>query len=176
RVKIGDFGLAKQLRSDAHLTQSGTFLGTPLFASPEQIKGGAVGVRTDVYSVAATLYYLLTGQAPFQKSNATATMARIVSEAAPPMRSVRPELPAALDRFVLRGLGRHPARRWRDLARFRQALLRFMPDHPSIAGMGMRLGAYLLDAALFLMLALLTRTALGWMAGPEDLSLGVRIG
>jgi hypothetical protein len=174
-VKIGDFGLAKQLRGDAHLTQSGTFLGTPLFASPEQIKGGAIGVRTDVYSVAATLYYLLTGQAPFQKSNATATMARIVSEAAPSMRSVRPELPAALDRVVLRGLERHPGRRWRDLARFRQALLRFMPDHPSIAGMGMRLGAYLLDAALFLALALLTRTALRWLAGPEELSLAVRL-
>jgi hypothetical protein len=175
RVKIGDFGLAKQLLNDTHLTQTGTFLGTPLFASPEQIKGGAVGVRSDVYSVAATLYFLLTGQAPFQKNNATATMARIVSEPAPPMRSVRPELPAGLDRVVLRGLERQPGRRWRDLARFRQALLRFMPDHPSMAGMGMRLGAYLLDVAPFLLLALLARRLFGWLAGPEDLSLGVRL-
>src|SRR5947207_6192778 len=66
RVKIGDFGLSKSLVSDARLTRTGTFLGTPLFASPEQIKSEKVDAQSDVYSVAATLYFLLAGKAPFQ--------------------------------------------------------------------------------------------------------------
>ena len=60
RVKIGDFGLAKSLLGEAHLTKTGTFLGTPLFAAPEQIKRETVDAQSDVYSVAATLYFLLT--------------------------------------------------------------------------------------------------------------------
>src|SRR5262249_699276 len=58
------------LTGDANLTQTGHFVGTPLFASPEQHKGEPVDVRTDVYSVAATLYYLLTGKAPFEGGDA----------------------------------------------------------------------------------------------------------
>jgi len=61
RVKIGDFGLSKSLDGGADLTRNGTFLGTPLYASPEQIKRDEVNERTDVYSVAATLYYLIAG-------------------------------------------------------------------------------------------------------------------
>ncbi len=96
RVKVGDFGLSKSLLgSDAELTRTGAFLGTPHYASPEQIKGEQVDARSDVYSVAATLYYLLAGGPPHQASEATQALARIVSEEAPPVRSVRP--PRGLD-------------------------------------------------------------------------------
>ena len=152
RVKVGDFGLSKSLVGDAALTRTGTFLGTPLFASPEQIKSEAVGPQSDVYSVAATLYCLLTGRAPFQGGDSAATLARIVSEAPPPMRSLRPRLPAALDRVVLRGLERDPAKRWRDLDEFQAALLPFLPDRLSIGGLGVRFGAFLIDYALFAVL------------------------
>jgi eukaryotic-like serine/threonine-protein kinase len=168
RVKIGDFGLSKSLVSDAHLTQTGTFLGTPLFASPEQIKGEPIDFRSDVYSVAATLYFLLTGQAPFQKGNAAATLARIVSEPAPPVRSLQPDVSPALDKVVLRGLERNRFRRWRNLVEFRTALLQFVPDQPSFAGMGMRLGAYLLDAGLFLLLGNLLGVLLWWLSGQQE--------
>jgi hypothetical protein len=145
RVKVGDFGLAKSLVSGAALTRTGSFIGTPLFASPEQIKGEATGPASDVYSVAATLYCLLTGKAPFQGSDAAATVARIVSDAAPSMRSLHPEVPEALDRVVLRGLERDPERRWRDLGQFRAALLPFMPGQLSLVGLGVRFGAYWID-------------------------------
>src|SRR5262249_47678393 len=112
RVKVGDFGLAKSLVQESHLTQPGTFLRTALFASPEQIKCEAVDAQSDVYSVAATLYFLLTGRAPFQAAETMATLARKLSEEPPPMRSLRPELPAALDKVVLRGLARDRKRRW----------------------------------------------------------------
>ncbi len=96
-VKIGDFGLARTLMSnDDSLTGSGVFVGTPLFASPEQLKGKRVDVRTDVYSVATTLYFLLTGTAPFQGSDAAGVVARIASEDPPSLRSRRPDVPPAL--------------------------------------------------------------------------------
>ena len=134
RVKVGDFGLSKALVGGDALTQTGAFLGTPLFASPEQIKSEAVGPQSDLYSAAATLYCLLTGHAPFQGGDSAATLARIVSEAPPPMRSLRSDLPAALDKVVLRGLERDRTKRWRDLAEFRRRCCPSSPDgSPSAA-------------------------------------------
>jgi uncharacterized RDD family membrane protein YckC len=154
RVKIGDFGLSRALVEEARLTQTGMFLGTPLFASPEQIKQETIDVRTDVYSVAATLYFLLAGHAPFAEGNATAIMARVISEPVPSLRTRRPEIPPALDRVVLRGLERERTRRWQNLDEFRAALARFLPDQLSLGSLGLRLGAYLIDSALFFLLAL----------------------
>ena len=88
RIKIGDFGLSKSLARGVHLTQTGAFLGTPQFASPEQVRGETVDQQSDLYSTAATLYYLLTGQAPFESNNAAVTLARIVSDPLPPMRTL----------------------------------------------------------------------------------------
>lgn len=148
RVKVGDFGLAKSLVSESKLTRTGTFMGTPLFAAPEQIKLEATDAQSDLYSVAATLYFLLTGRAPFQTGDVLATLARIVSDDPPSMRTVRPELPRALDKVVLRGLERDRKRRWRDLDEFRKALQPFLPVKPSLGGIGLRFGAYLIDSIL----------------------------
>jgi hypothetical protein len=156
RVKVGDFGLAKSLIGSASLTKTGTFLGTLLYAPPEQIKGEGIDVRTDVYSVAATLYHLLTGRAPFEGKDPAATLARTVSERPPPLRKFRPGLSRALERVVLRGLERDRDDRWRDLEEFRQALLSFAPGRLAPAGPGPRLGAFLIDfMLLFPLLSLL---------------------
>ena len=86
RVKIGDFGLSKSLQLEGHLTRTGSFVGTPLFASPEQVRGETVDLQTDVYSVAATLYFLLTGRAPFQSKDTTIALVRIAADPAPSMQ------------------------------------------------------------------------------------------
>jgi hypothetical protein len=146
RVKVGDFGLSRSLAAGSHLTRTGGFVGTPLFASPEQLRGEPLDARTDVYSVAATLYYLLTGQAPFQHHDGAALIARVVSEPAPSPRRLRPDIPRALDEVVRRGLERQRERRFPDLAAFREALLPLLPGQMTIAGLGLRVGAYLIDA------------------------------
>jgi hypothetical protein len=166
RVKVGDFGLAKSLGGGAHLTRTGAFIGTPLFASPEQIRGERVDEQSDVYSAAATLYCLLAGKAPFHGSDPAATLARIVSDDPPPLRGVRPELPASLERAVLRGLERDRARRWRDLEEFRRALLPFIPGRVSLAGLGARFGANLLDVTAVSLGVYVTLFAVG-LALPE---------
>ncbi|HEV3145009.1 MAG TPA: protein kinase [Gemmataceae bacterium] len=145
RVKVGDFGLAKMVAEDDKLTRTGTFIGTPLFSSPEQIKRQPLTPQSDVYSVAATLYFLLTGQAPFSGGDAMAIAARIVSEDAAPVRSLRPEVPRALERVVMRGLARNRDDRWPDLDSFRQALLPFLPGQLSLGSMGPRFGAWVID-------------------------------
>jgi hypothetical protein len=152
RVKVGDFGLSRSLVGGSHLTRTGGFVGTPLFASPEQLKGERLDGRTDVYSVAATLYYLLTGQAPFQHSDGATVIARVVSEPAPSPRRLRPDIPPALEEAVLRGLERQRERRYPDLAALREALLPMLPGQMSIAGLGLRFGAYLLDSLPFMVM------------------------
>jgi len=148
RVKVGDFGLSKVQVGSANLTRTGAFLGTPLYASPEQIKVETLDGRTDVYSTAATLFYLLTGRAPFDRGDASATMARIVTEAAPSARERRPEVPPGLDRAIRRGLERDRERRFADLDEFRSALVPFLPGRVLPANPGLRVGAYLFDYGL----------------------------
>jgi uncharacterized RDD family membrane protein YckC len=166
RIKIGDFGLSKSLAPGAHLTRTGAFLGTPLYASPEQIRADRVDEQSDVYSVAATLYFLLTGRAPHETGDATATLARIVSEPAASMRSFRAQIPANLDEIVLRGLERLRDERWRNLADFREALLPFVPGRVTPAGFGVRFGAFLVDAIGLRILGAVVSVVLGALALP----------
>src|SRR5262249_27570091 len=95
--KVGDLGLAKAVQEEGDLTRSGTFVGTVMFASPEQIKRQKLDAQSDVYSVCATLYYMLTGKPPFGGADALAAATRIVTEDPPAVRSLRPSIPAALD-------------------------------------------------------------------------------
>jgi serine/threonine protein kinase len=80
RIKVGDFGLARSLERDVQLTRSGVFLGSPLYAAPEQVRGRQVDLRSDLYSVGATLYAVLTGRSPYHGENLGEVLARILSE------------------------------------------------------------------------------------------------
>jgi eukaryotic-like serine/threonine-protein kinase len=159
RVKVGDFGLSKALKTDARLTQSGAFLGTLLYAAPEQIRNDRVDHQADVYSVAATLYFLLTGRAPFQgeDTDAAAALARTLTDPPTPIRKLRNDVPTTLEVVVLRGLERLRERRWQNLEEFRLALLPFVRDQRSWSLFGWRIGAYLLDVCLIAAVVTLLR-------------------
>jgi serine/threonine-protein kinase len=107
-VKVADFGLAKDLSLDLHLTTPGMILGTPLYSSPEQALGKAVGVQSDLYSLGATLYHLVAGHPPFQSSNALDTLVRHAIEPPPPLPA---DVPAPLARLILGLLAKEPAQR-----------------------------------------------------------------
>ncbi|QVL33604.1 protein kinase [Telmatocola sphagniphila] len=154
RVKIGDFGLSRSLTRDGSLTQTGAFLGTVLYASPEQIKGEPVDFSSDVYSVSATLYFLLTGRAPFQQDNMTAALAQVISEDAPPIRRFRKEIPKNLESILARGLERDRDRRFPDLEELRAALVALIPGSMRTAGFSVKIGAFILDD-IFVELALI---------------------
>ena len=154
RTKVGDFGLAKSLISNADITQTGTFLGTPQFAAPEQVRHEKVDPRTDVFSVGATLFYLLTSQAPFQ-GDAAAVIAQIVADEPPPIRSIRPDIPKSLQRMIARCMSKKPKRRYQSVSELRRALLPFSNEGVSMADVGRRLAAYFLDTLLVSILAVM---------------------
>lgn len=150
RVKVGDFGLSKSLAGSGsnHLTQTGAFLGTVLFASPEQIRGEPLDYSSDVYSVAATLYFLLSGQAPFHHENAATALAKALSDPAPRIRATRPDVPEQLEWIVLRGLERDHTRRWQTLEDMREALADLLPERQRPPRPRALVGAYVLDRIL----------------------------
>ena len=151
RVKVGDFGLSKSLgvsEGGRHLTQTGAFLGTVLFASPEQIRGEQVGYDSDVYAVAGTLYYLLSGKAPYQHESMTAALAKAITEPPPNLRTYRPDVPAELDAAVLKGLERDRDRRWQSLSEFGDSLRDLLPSNNRPARPRVLALAYLIDVVL----------------------------
>lgn len=144
-VKVGDFGLSRSLDTDVRLTQSGAFLGSPLYASPEQIKGRDVDLRSDVYSCGATLHALLAGRPPFLGQNIGEVLARILSESPPSLRAARPDVSAELERVVARAMEREPGRRFQDHASFRAALEPFLDGEDQPAARTRRALAFALD-------------------------------
>ncbi len=161
RVKIGDFGLSKSLdgqgQQQKQLTSSGAFLGTVLFASPEQIRGEELGYDSDVYSVAATLYFLIVGRAPHHHISMTAALAKVISEPPPSIRSQKPDVPKTIERVVFRGLERDRNRRFGSLEEFRDALHDVLPERQLPSRMRTLVSAYLLDV-VFCLICLATPT------------------
>lgn len=146
-VKVGDFGLSKSLVADADLTRTGTFLGTPAFAAPEQIRRAPVDQRTDLFAVAGTLFYLLTGEPPFT-GDATAVIAQIVADEPPKLRRKRPDASTLLSRVLERAMQKDPRKRFQTAKQLRLALLPFSSGGSSFADVGRRLAAFFLDVVL----------------------------
>lgn len=108
-VKVTDFGIARI--TDASRTRTGLVLGTPSFMSPEQLAGQPLDGRSDLYSLGATLYQLLTGQLPLQAESMAALMYRIANDTPTDLRGLRPDLPAGLAELVAQLLAKAPAAR-----------------------------------------------------------------
>jgi tRNA A-37 threonylcarbamoyl transferase component Bud32/pimeloyl-ACP methyl ester carboxylesterase len=142
QVKMLDFGLAKLLEpgkaasatsSDslaatitaaaaAPGTRQGAVLGTLAYMSPEQAQGNPVDARSDVFSLGSVLYEMLSGKRPFQTDSNLMTLAAILRDPVPPLRSVRPEVPPDVERVVARALEKDPANRYPSAAEMRDDL------------------------------------------------------
>ncbi|MFK7769733.1 MAG: protein kinase [Mariniblastus sp.] len=153
-VKIGDFGLSKSLISnDVNLTQTGTFMGTPSYAAPEQIRGGELDGRTDGYAVGATLYFLLTARTPF-KGDAMSVTAQIMTDTAPSTRKFNPKIPKELDNVISKCLQKDPVKRFQDLEDLKVALLPYATQPDTITDAGRRLAAFMIDQCFIQIVAL----------------------
>src|SRR3954468_4826508 len=114
-IKVADFGLAKTADTDRHLTQTGMTVGTPFFMSPEQVEAKPVDRRTDLYSLGATYYSLLTGRNPFEDlGSAVQIMYAHCHGPIPDPRSVNPAIPEACARIVSRAMAKTPAERYQS--------------------------------------------------------------
>ncbi|MEV6364903.1 protein kinase [Nocardia asteroides] len=124
RVLLTDFGIARPRDDVHHLTQTGTFTATLAYASPEQLTGAHLDHRSDQYSLACTLYSLLTGVAPFEDTNPVLVIQGHLQSPPPSLRAHRPDLPAALDAVLSRALAKRPADRFDTCSEFAAAARR----------------------------------------------------
>ncbi len=111
-VKVTDFGIARV--ADASRTRTGRVLGTPSFMSPEQMAGGRVDGRSDLYSLGVMLFQLVTGSLPHASDSMARLMHQIAHEPAPDVRSLRPELPEGLAQAIAAALEKRPELRPAD--------------------------------------------------------------
>jgi len=122
---VTDFGIAKAVTAAAaeNLTQTGTAVGTPAYMSPEQAAGEAeLDGRSDIYSLGAMVYEMLTGRTPFTGPTAQAIIAQCFTEPPPPMARARDGIPEGVEQAVLRALAKVPGDRFASAMQFAQAL------------------------------------------------------
>src|SRR4051812_20193976 len=121
-VKVMDFGIARALDCQEHLTRHGLVAGTAKAMSPEQIRGAQADVRSDIYSLGIVLYTLLAGRPPFEADSDVALMKAQVEQAPPPLRALAPDVPPAVEAAVMRALQKDPAARFQTVGEFSRAL------------------------------------------------------
>jgi serine/threonine-protein kinase len=171
-AKVADFGLAHLLDSTARLTKTGSSLGTPLYMSPEQVEGRAkdISPRTDVYSLGAILYEIVTGHVPHEGETMMEIYGRIVHDDPKSMTSWNPATPQDLQTVALKALEKDPQRRYASAKDFADDLARYLAGEPVLARpqsrsyrlyRAVRKSRVARAAALLLGIALLASAAVG---------------
>jgi eukaryotic-like serine/threonine-protein kinase len=151
---VTDFGLVKLLEADSHMTHSGVIIGTPSYMAPEQAAGhhAVVGPRSDVYSLGAILYEMLTGRPPFQEETPLDTLVQVLEGEPASLRQLNPKVPHELELVCLKCLAKDVTERYtaaelaEDLDRFTrgeairarphsfaQRLARWLRQEPALA-------------------------------------------
>lgn len=138
RPHVTDFGLAKRITESASLTKSGAILGTPSYMAPEQAAGarGQVGPASDVYSLGAILFYMLTGRPPFQASTAVDTVLLVLEQEPPLPRLLNPRANRDLEMIALRCLQKPSDLRYASAEALADDLQAFLNDEPISARSG----------------------------------------
>jgi len=130
QVHVTDFGLAKHMDSDSSVTGSGAAIGTPHYMAPEQAGGHSdrVCTQSDVYALGAILFACLTGRPPILAETVVQTLMQVVHQPAPPVSSLRSEVPVDLETIVAKCLEKNPAKRYGSTAKLAEELDAFIED------------------------------------------------
>ncbi len=135
RVYVMDFGLAKLANIQGSGTVTGAILGTPSFMSPEQASGrpGEIDRRSDVYSLGATLYVLVSGKPPYDGETVTEVLVKILTTEPEPLRKVCPSAPLEIEAIVDRSMRRVKGERYATAKELAEELTRFLEGQPVLA-------------------------------------------
>jgi serine/threonine protein kinase len=123
-IKLGDFGIAAIIGPETRCDESAceSWVGTPSYVAPEQMRGKEVDGRADLYAVGVTLYLLLTGRLPFIGENSTRTASMRLTHNPDPPSKLNPMISAELESVVLKAMARSPEERYRTAQEFKQAV------------------------------------------------------
>lgn len=134
RPRIADFGLAKLQDEDQELTRSGEAMGTPSYMPPEQFGDAASATAcSDVYSLGATLYHLLSGRPPFKAATSMATMRQVLNVEPVALRELNPEVDLDLETICMKCLEKEPPRRFQTAADVADELRRYLNGEPILS-------------------------------------------
>ena len=128
-VKVADFGLARARGKNQNLTAVGVALGTPLYMSPEQVQGLTVDSRSDLYSLGATAYHMLSGRPPFSGDTALALAMQHIQAEPVGLDQLRPDLPDQLVEIVHRLLKKNPEDRFGSAMELAREIRSFIDNH-----------------------------------------------
>lgn len=126
RVRLTDFGLARITFDNSELTSHGQYVGTPAYMPPEQLRGGKVDTRADLFSLGCVIYYMLVGYSPFQGRTQGETIHRILGDDARSLLDVDPSVPPFLADLVGRLLNRDPDLRYQSAFEVADVLSKFL--------------------------------------------------
>jgi serine/threonine protein kinase len=130
-VLLADFGLAKLMAADTQLTASGVGVGTPAYMSPEQGQGMEVDARTDIYSLGALLYEMVTGEVPFKADTPMAVALMHIIEPLPPPSSIKPDLLPEVEQVIMKAMAKDREGRYRSAGEMAQTLLQALEKRPA---------------------------------------------
>jgi serine/threonine protein kinase len=164
-VKVTDFGLARSVEGDSEASAAGQVIGTPTYMSPEQVRGEGADVRSDVYMLGLTAFFLLAGRPPFPGPTLGKVLSDQVSAPLPSVLPGRPDLAPAVDDALARLTSKDPARRPADMPEVIGLLETLRPRRVARAPYAARASAYAIDllmvatvtGAILFLIAMLTR-------------------
>jgi len=130
RVYVMDFGLAKPIKAQDSITMSDAIVGTPQYMSPEQARGDTVDRRTDLFSLGALLYHVLTGRAPFDGRSPAEVMMSVLADDPPPMRKLNSRIHADVETICLKALDKDRDRRYDSARSLADDLGRYLEGEP----------------------------------------------
>ncbi len=134
RILVADFGLAKLLDCGPEITKEGEIMGTPSYMSPEQaVNSSAVTRASDVYSLGATLYHLISARPPFQAATPIETLRQVVQQTPVSPKSLNPYIDRDLQTICLKCLRKEPEKRYSNCAELADDLQRYLDDRPILA-------------------------------------------
>ena len=123
KIKVLDFGIAKELSSESGLTKTGVQVGTPMYMSPEQVNAEPLDNLTDIYSLGVTLFYMAVGQVPYQDSNAMKMGIQIVTKPFPKAKKFYPAVSDKIELIIKKATEKTKVDRYQSCEEFKKDLI-----------------------------------------------------